>query len=89
MMQSNRLCKKTRLIQKLIFRLSEERCKILKLKCHDGVTRRFYVCEFIKWANSYTEAKCADCGELFGVHDTKILKPIFKKHQCNSVNSSV
>ena len=28
------------------------------------------------------EAECLECGEKFGVHDTKILKLIFKAHVC-------
>jgi hypothetical protein len=56
----------------------------MKLRCNDGVVRRF---EISRMAPDYVwrqwlEAQCLDCGHLFGVHDTKILKPRFKEHSC-------
>ena len=32
------------------------------------------------------KVKCKNCNQTFGVHDTYILKPIFKKHICKEDN---
>lgn len=54
----------------------------MKLKCDDGVTREFETTKLNPYSGKYTESYCVECGEEFGVHDTKILKPEFKKHIC-------
>lgn len=53
----------------------------MKLKCIDGKVRRFIIPKESNGAHM-SEARCKECGEEFGVHDTFILKPIFKKHIC-------
>jgi hypothetical protein len=58
----------------------------MKLKCNDGITRDFEVCSIGGWFNTYCPAYCKNCLQDFGVHDTKILKPLFKEHVCNSNN---
>jgi hypothetical protein len=58
----------------------------MKLKCNDGITRTFQ----LPWKDSlgdYQDAFCEECGKSFGVHDTKILKPMFKEHTCIQENS--
>lgn len=30
----------------------------------------------------YDEAKCLECELMFGVHDTSLLRPIFREHIC-------
>ena len=50
----------------------------MRLKCNDGKVREFG----LPWTNNLNEeieAQCLECGECFGIHDTKVLKPIFKK----------
>lgn len=58
----------------------------MKIKCGDGKVRRFRVSEIGKFTGFPTEARCLECGEGFGTHDTYILKPLFKKHICKSQN---
>lgn len=67
----------------------------MKIKCSDGVTR-----EFRTAANDGDrlpgggrsqgghEAQCMQCGELFGVHDTAVLKPRFVAHMCKPIEST-
>jgi len=56
----------------------------MKIKCIDGKVRNFRVAHYDGDSNisGTWEAKCEDCGKLFGVHDTKILKPKFINHIC-------
>lgn len=53
----------------------------MKLKCDDGIVREFE----LPYAslNKEQESFCCECGEYFGIHDTKTLKPIFKNHTCD------
>jgi hypothetical protein len=60
----------------------------MKLKCKDGVVRRFNISSFNDNFNIFTEGKCLECGKEFGVHDTGILKPKFKEHICK-INNEV
>lgn len=55
----------------------------MKLKCIDGVVREFEPSRTTTWGIQ-CEAYCMNCGYEFGVHDTKILKPEFKKHICKT-----
>ena len=55
---------------------SRQGVSALKLKCKDGVVRNFQV-------SRYCECECLECGHLFGVHDTKFAKPMFREHVCN------
>ncbi len=64
----------------------------MKLKCDDGVVRTFHiaVCDGDplgggRYAEGYREAMCDHCGHPFGVHDTKVLKPLFRAHSCDEV----
>jgi len=50
----------------------------MKIKCYDGIVREFKVPK----VHQDFEALCLHCGEQFGCHDTKILKPKFKAHIC-------
>lgn len=52
----------------------------MKLKCNDGIVRELTL-PFTS-LNKQNEAFCCQCGEQFGIHDTKILKEMFKKHNC-------
>ncbi len=60
----------------------------MKLRCVDGIVRIFEVAREdgklygIIRQEGYTEACCSHCGHTFGVYDTKIIKPRFKKHIC-------
>lgn len=61
----------------------------MKLKCVDGKVRRFSVTKQVDFyftsggmGMNYTEAACEECGKLFGVHDLRVLKPVFKQHTC-------
>jgi len=53
----------------------------MKLKCVDGKVRDFYLPGYSDISGWY-EAECSRCGKKFGVHDTYILKPLFKSHTC-------
>jgi len=59
----------------------------MKIKCIDGKVRRFRIAKSkyeTEIGINAQESKCLECGEEFGVSDTKVLKPIWKKHTCNS-----
>lgn len=56
----------------------------MKIKCNDGKVRRFQICKQNYATFRYEEAICLECGKEFGVHDTKILKPMFKEHVCKT-----
>lgn len=55
----------------------------MKLKCNDGIVRRFEISKSDGFSLTLQEAYCVECLEPFGVHDTHILKPLFKEHSCN------
>jgi hypothetical protein len=54
----------------------------MKLKCNDGMVRDFQISRFDPDIYKWYDSQCLECGEEFGVHDTKILKEMFKKHVC-------
>lgn len=54
----------------------------MKLKCEDGTVRRFEISRPNPISGYMTHGYCAECLEMFGVHDTHTLKPLFKKHSC-------
>ena len=55
----------------------------MKIKCIDGITRDFQLPrQEYSYSNSLSDAYCKNCLKNFGIHDTKILKPEFKKHIC-------
>jgi len=54
----------------------------VKIKCDDDIVRHFSVCKFNETYCHYNESECLECGVLFGVHDTKMLKPKWRKHSC-------
>lgn len=56
----------------------------MKIRCIDGKVRRFKVADnaLHQMYGNADEAKCLECGFQFGCHDTKILKPEFRKHIC-------
>ncbi len=61
----------------------------MRLKCDDGQVRTFSIAfndgDHVGGGLRSTrdsEAYCEDCGEPFGVHDLKILKPKFRAHSC-------
>ena len=59
----------------------------MKLKCNDGKVRTFVISHPHFWIG-WEEAYCSECGETFNVHDTKILKPMFKSHLCKIGNQN-
>ncbi len=60
----------------------------MKLKCKDKLTRRFRVSFYDSISNRWVEGECLECGKKFGVHDTHILKTMFKNHICKRVEGS-
>jgi hypothetical protein len=64
----------------------------MKIKCNDGIVRRFQPATPQTVVTAYGpketgymgEARCLECGEQFGVHDTLILKPRFREHSCKN-----
>lgn len=61
----------------------------MKLKCNDKIVRNFEPSHFDgdykkdkTRYNSTTESYCKGCKRRFGVHDTRILKQLWKKHKC-------
>ena len=61
----------------------------MKLKCKDGVVRNFLVArsdgDYLPDGSrheGFAEAQCEGCGAMFGSHDTRLMKPIFKAHVC-------
>jgi formylmethanofuran dehydrogenase subunit E len=67
----------------------------MKLRCVDNIVRRFSVARLDGerlpnglHQNGTEEARCEECGELFGVHDLEVLKPLFRAHTCMGSKSS-
>lgn len=54
----------------------------MKLKCVDDCVREFRISIDDPFDDYPMEARCLECGEYFGCHDTAILKPMFKAHIC-------
>jgi hypothetical protein len=56
----------------------------LKIKCEDGFVRNFRTshCDGERGISGSWESICYECKTKFGIHDTKILKPIWRKHKC-------
>ena len=54
----------------------------MKLKGKDGIVREFQVSLYTADRIIDIEGKCCKCGKLFGFHDTKILKTMWKNHVC-------
>jgi hypothetical protein len=54
----------------------------MKLKCNDGIVRSFTISKIGGWCNAYLPVYCDGCGKNFGVHSTKIIKPILRAHIC-------
>ena len=56
----------------------------MKIKCNDGIIREFNTC--IKrdepFKGTFVDSHCNKCNQTFGCHDTKFLKPEWKKHIC-------
>lgn len=61
----------------------------MKLKCLDGVVRKFYVGKYLHEYDCYTETQCLNCGELFGTSDLKIIKERLKRHNCKIRAASI
>jgi hypothetical protein len=59
----------------------------MKLKCDDGTVREFSL-PFRNESGECFDAVCVKCGKEFGYHDTRVLKPFFKKHVCKTINST-
>jgi len=67
----------------------------MKIRCNDGVTRQFRIAKTDgdrlpdgTRSQGSIEAACEECDAPFGVHDTKILKPMFRKHRCDMIKST-
>lgn len=67
----------------------------MKLKCDDNKVRRFRAAtcdgQFLPDGtreDGFHDAICLECGETFGCHDTKILKPEFRKHICPEIKEA-
>lgn len=69
----------------------------MKIKCDDGLTRNFEPAHCdgdyvppkkralyggMKRFQAFSDAMCLECGEEFGCHSTNVLKPTFRKHDC-------
>lgn len=58
----------------------------MTLRGPDGYIRRFKVArqlrDIIGPIQAWSEAECLECGYPFGVHDTKVIMPEFKRHMC-------
>ncbi len=53
----------------------------MKLRCNDSIVRRFAPSSYTS-ATGYEEARCLECGQGFGIHDTRIIKPLLMEHSC-------
>jgi hypothetical protein len=53
----------------------------MKLRCNDTIVRRFAPSRYTA-ATGYEEARCLECGQRFGVHDTRIIRPLLMEHSC-------
>jgi hypothetical protein len=54
----------------------------MKLKCDDGIVRIFQIPVENDYKTDFYNSFCRHCHKEFGVHDTYILKPLFRKHTC-------
>ena len=54
----------------------------MKLRCEDDIVRDFIIASYSSVFREWNDSECTHCGQLFGCHDTKILKPEWKKHCC-------
>ncbi len=54
----------------------------MKLKCDDGIVRDFQIPIELDDKTDFCSPFCKHCKKQFGVHDTYILKPLFRKHIC-------
>jgi hypothetical protein len=53
----------------------------MKLRCNDTIVRRFAPSRYTP-AIGHEEATCLECGQGFGVHATRIIKPLLMEHSC-------
>lgn len=66
----------------------------MRMKCRDGITRSFSPAyndgDYArgKRIERSAEAACLECKAQFGVHDLKVLKPMFYEHCCAPKHSS-
>jgi len=64
----------------------------MRVRCNDEITRDFTVCRPLNYGTGNPVSRnddlngsiCIKCGYDFGVHDTKILKPLWKAHICEN-----
>ena len=61
----------------------------MKIKCNDGNVREFSICRPSALDSRYNESRCQGCRVFFGVHDTNILKPLWKKHVCAAITKAI
>lgn len=61
----------------------------MRIRCNDGKVREFSVAvtdgQHMRdgtRASGHAESQCYGCNELFGISDTKLLKPRWKAHVC-------
>ena len=58
----------------------------MRLRCADGVTRRFRFSVRRKvgglWTGEWQEARCQECGVKFGVREARVLRKMFYTHIC-------
>jgi len=61
----------------------------MKIRCEDGIVRNFIIahcdgepCDGKSSVSGNWGSSCSECGEIFGFHDTKVLKPQWRKHKC-------
>lgn len=57
----------------------------MKLKCNDGIVRNFTIAEYDDIYRWWQPSICLCCGFVFGIHDTRILKPKWKSHICKKL----
>jgi hypothetical protein len=61
----------------------------LKLKCNDGIVRRFQGTEYFSLSGKFSPARCLECGEEFGINPTKYIKQYFKAHVCSDLDDNL
>jgi len=57
---------------------------IKKLRCKDGIVRRFQTCRASYINDNFNDIKCLECDANFGVHSFCAVKEKLKAHICEA-----